>query len=208
MNVFSANISVDDGIMLDLPGSTGRKYFKETFSGQSIKAHWQGLTFYPSVDPGKPENDFMMSLSWAAYVLSEHAANVMAQLQNKGFELLEVTVHGRNELYYILNVDTVIDCLDKGRSKMLYSPDDPAKLLSVSNYHFISDRVPRVAAFKVPEVRDRFFVTQPFVDAVLEFKLTGVYFADPSQEEFAVKKPLFGTPFLKAKPKKSNRRLS
>ena len=196
MSVYSAKISVDDGIMLDLPDSTGRDHFEATFLGQSMQPHWKGLTLYPNIDPGKPENDFMMCLSSAAYVLSSQAANIMSRIRNKGFELLEVTVHGRTKPYYILNVDTVADCLDKQRSKMLYASDDPQKLLLVERLHFVPTRIPDVATFKVPEVRNRFFVTKPFVDVVLETKLTGIYFEDPVKEEFGLKQPLWGTPFL------------
>ena len=203
MSVYSAKVSVDDGIMLDLPGSSGRKYFESTFLGHSMQATWKGLTPYPNIDPGYRENDFMICLSSAAYVLSSLAADQISRIQNKGFELLEVTVHARSKPYYILNVDTVTDCLDKQRSKMLYASDDPQKLLLVERPQFVPTRVPDVAAFKVPELRNRFFVTKPFVDVVLESKLTGIYFEDPAKEEFALKQPLWGTPFLRQAPAKN-----
>lgn len=196
MSIYSPKVSADYGVLLDIPGSRGRDYFNTTFSGRSMASSWEGLTLYPTIDPKRKEQDFLTCLSSSAYVISARAADVIARLPEKGFELLEVNIYGLKEPYYIINVTAIVDCLDRAASKLLYAPDDPEKILTVRNIRFKDTNGINVAAFRIPELQGRFFVRKCFVDAVVGSKLTGVYFEDPAHEAFGSSRPLWGTPFL------------
>jgi hypothetical protein len=196
MNVFSLKVSIDDGAIMSAEGvESTNKYFDEMFNGQCHTSNWHPPLFHFSEDEGIPENDFASCLSWAAFIVSSKAACELKKIVNKGFELLEVKVAGRQDSYYILNVCCVADCLDLSRTELLFADDEPNKLLLMTQPHFVESKVPPTSAFKVPQDTRRIFVTMPFVEVVTQHRLTGVYFEDPREESFAARFPLFGTPF-------------
>lgn len=197
MSVFSLNVSIDDGAVIAAENiHSTASFFYEKFKGESLEGKWESPVFHFSDDEGGvPENDFTSCLSEAAYVISPKAADVLKQISNKGFELLNAVVANREPGYCVLNVIYVADCLDKKNTEFLYSRDDPNKLLMMTRPNFIADKVPDTGAFKIPQTVDRIFVNFNFVELVLKHKLTGVYFEDPAQESFRAKRALFGTPF-------------
>ncbi|MCK7473643.1 MAG: hypothetical protein MZV49_09190 [Rhodopseudomonas palustris] len=98
----------------------------------------------------------------------------------------------KKQFYYLFNIVRVADCVDKERSDILYSTDDPQRVISMRVTFFMKGRVPNFPVFTVPEYHWP-FVTRSFVDAVIENKLTGAQFADPGVNPFGLimrKQPL------------------
>ena len=70
--------------------------------------------------------------------------------------------------YWALNVLKLVPCLDVSRSKVLYSPSDPTRILSVSSVRFQESNFPSVPIFKLSEYPSKVFVRKPFVDIAIE----------------------------------------
>jgi hypothetical protein len=78
--------------------------------------------------------------------------------------------------YVAFNVTTVIDALDVPRSDVKFFRDG-VKVMHVTRYEFIPERLAGVAIFKLPQfVKGRVYVTDAFVQQVNDHGLTGFKF--------------------------------
>jgi hypothetical protein len=78
--------------------------------------------------------------------------------------------------YVAFNVTTVIDALDVPRSAVKFFRDG-ARVMHVTRYDFIPERLAGVAIFKLPQfVKGRVYVTDAFVQLVQDHGLTGFKF--------------------------------
>ncbi len=93
----------------------------------------------------------------------------------------------RKNLYYAINVLSVLDCLDVRNSDVQYASDNSDEILQVWRYVFHEERIPRnssVPIFKVRQYLGAVLVTEPFVDVVRKHKLRGASFHDPAANQF------------------------
>ncbi|MCK7473639.1 MAG: hypothetical protein MZV49_09170 [Rhodopseudomonas palustris] len=92
----------------------------------------------------------------------------------------------KKQFYYLFNIVSVVDCVDKDKSDIVCGvPDEPDYILSMWKTHFIQERIPNLPVFSVPEYHWP-FVTRSFVDAVIANKLTGAQFEDPGVNPFGL----------------------
>jgi hypothetical protein len=121
-------------------------------------------------------------VSWmtAAPVVSEKAKQTLEPLIGEFVEFLPLT-ELRGQRYFAVNVLKFVDCLDQSASKIVYSPSQPKEILTVTTYGFIPTRLEAVPIFKLPNYTSVVLVRQPFVDVVVQSRLTGAKFADPSK---------------------------
>lgn len=166
----------------DLVIRTAIDYFKDHFVAQRMASNWVSP---PLRIEGKSKRvrDFV---SWmmSAPVVSERAKLALQPVIRDSCEILPLT-QLRGKLFYVLNVLSIVDCLDHARSRIVYADDDPAHVLAIERYFFDERRVPADAAiFKIPDDLGCVFVTKLFVDAVLAHELAGASFHDPGIEPF------------------------
>jgi hypothetical protein len=157
-------------------------YFQEHFVGKAMDSSW---TPPPIRIEGKslPVRDFV---SWmmSAPVISEKARGVLQPLLIEHCEILPL-IELRRKMYYAINVLTMVDCLDEEKSDILYAPDDPEYVLSISRFILRENKIPGdVAIFKIPQDVGVVFATKRFVDAVKANQLRGAMFLDPAASQF------------------------
>lgn len=163
------------------------EYFQTHFVGQPLATGWHP----PPVEvlnKSKPVRDFV---SWmlAAPVLSERAVTALRPLISPYVEVLPLIEVKRKQLYAI-NVLHLIDCLDLARSEVTWSSTDPERVLNVRRFVFDPARLPAdPVIFKVPEDTGEVFVSQSFVEAVIQHRLTGCLLIKPEANPFCVVLP-------------------
>jgi hypothetical protein len=161
---------------------TALDYFQKHFIAVSMTDAWEP----PDIriqGKSKRLRDFvcwMMSVP----VLSKKAVEVLEPLIGQHCEILPL-IELRGKPFYALNVLTTVDCLDKAGSDILYSPNDPVRILSIGPYKFDEKKIPDdIPIFKLPEYTATVFVTRAFIDAVIDNGLCGASFHDPAANPF------------------------
>jgi len=177
MDVWALRTNCDKDLVL----RTEIDYFQTHFVGEKMSRHW---TPPPIRIQGKSKRlrDFV---SWmlSAPVVSQRAKEVLEPLIAPDVEILPLIQLRRKE-YYAINVLRLVDCLDRKRSNIAYSPTDPSRIIYLSETFFLNDRLEDVPLFKIPETVGEVYVTRPFVDLVIKNELAGAAFADPSKNPF------------------------
>ncbi|MEQ1936386.1 MAG: DUF1629 domain-containing protein, partial [Fimbriimonadaceae bacterium] len=115
--------------------------------------------------------------------ISERAREVLGPIIEPYCEILEFASF-RSKTYYVINVLTVVDCLDWETSECYYS-NSTGRLVDVKEYRFDALRIPNAPIFKV-FARGLVFVQQPLVDLVVAQNLTNSVFFDPAEDQFAL----------------------
>jgi hypothetical protein len=110
--------------------------------------------------------------------VSEKFRKVMSLVLGRHVEFLPLT-QLRGLDYYVLNVTTVVDCLDLSKSDILNDTDEPGKILHIDKFVFDPQRLIPAPVFKVPQDVGNIFVAQPFIDAARSGGLSGIGFDDP-----------------------------
>jgi hypothetical protein len=119
----------------------------------------------------------------SAPVITSRARLALEPIIGPHVEILPLLkVHG-TELWAV-NVITLLDCLDESGSEVLYSPDDPRRVVNVLAFRFKDDCVPDYPVFKLVSYPNDVFVTRTFVDQVHACGLRGAAFADPAVNPF------------------------
>ena len=156
-------------------------YFQRHFIGRSMVDDWKPPLLRIS-GGSKRVRDFV---SWmlSAPAISEKARCALKDLIEPYAEILPL-IELRGKPYWAVNVLKVVDCLDRERSEISYSPDD-GRILNVWKYVFREERLESVPIFKVAGDLGQVFVTRSFVDAVIANSLRGAAFADPGVSSFA-----------------------
>ncbi len=165
----------------DLVLRTEIDYFQTHFIGEKMVYNW---VVPPVRIQGKSKRlrDFV---SWmlSAPVISQRAKEALEPIIAPYVEMLPL-VQLRGKQYYAVNVLRLVDCLDRKRSDIVYSPTDPGRIIDIFETFFITDYLEDVPIFKIPETRGEVYVTRPFVDVVIKNELAGAAFADPSKNPF------------------------
>lgn len=172
LSVYKLAVASDRSIVLRARLS----WIEQHFDGKSLKDYWQPPLLM-LLNKAKPLKDFI-AFDLKAPVVSDRARVALAPLIGPYCECLPlINIEGID--YYAVNTLTVCDCVDLARSDILYSPDDPQRILTVNRYAFVETAVPDLPIFKVFPYGP-VFVRQPFVDCVIEHGLTNAEFYDPS----------------------------
>jgi hypothetical protein len=158
-------------------------YFNEFFVAQRIGPSWTP----PEIRIGntsKPTKDFM---SWmlSAPVMSEKAIIALSQLIDPHCEILKL-IKIKKIQYFALNVITVVDCLIRQESDIVYRSNDPLEVMNIWTFALDEAKIPQdIPIFKIPD--DNFgtvFVRRSFADVVIQHGLTGASFMDPRVNSF------------------------
>jgi len=165
----------------DLNLRTELDYFQTHFVGISMKGDWVPPLLRIS-GKSKRLRDF---ISWmtSAPVVSDKAKKTLEELIAPYTEILPL-IELRGKQFYAVNVLKLVNCLDRKRSDIFFSPND-GRIVRVRKSFFLEDRVPDIPIFKVPEDAGQVFVTRSFVDAVIANGLRGAAFADPGVSPIA-----------------------
>ena len=157
-------------------------YFQTHFIGQPMAERWNP----PSLTIDGKALRLRDFVSWMiqAPVISDVARSALEPLVSKSVEFLPL-IELRKKRYYAMNVLRLVDCLDRSESEILYSPDDPERILTINKFQFDRGRIISAPIFKIPDDPSCVFVMQAFIDAVIDSRLTGAKFADPTVNPWA-----------------------
>lgn len=163
-------------------------YFTQHFIGKRMTDNWHPPEIRQS-NTSKKTKDF---LSWmlCAPVISERAMHVLKPLIGSFVEFLPLIILGKVQ-YHAVNVLCRIKCLDLEHSNVVYSPTDN-RIIDVFQYQFLETNFADFPIFILEEFNSPVFVTQSFLNLVLQEKLTGAQFCDPAANQY--KKLLNGLP--------------
>lgn len=145
------------------------------FDGTPIRQAWKPYPVEPIEDDlneGKPMGDFPTLGTIPTF--SQRAVDALLDLLAENGELLPLA--SEEGKYYAYNVTHVVDALDADRSEVQRFSD--GGVMEVVRHEFRLDRIAGQSIFKVPELRVRVFVTEPFVRRVREAGLTGFDFPE------------------------------
>lgn len=157
-------------------------YFQSYFIGERMAGNW---TPPPLRIQGQRKRlrDFV---SWmlSAPVISQHAKEILEPLIAPYVEILPLIIL-RGKQYYAVNVLRLVDCLDRAKSTIDYSPTNPSRIINIFETDFIEKQKGNVPIFKLPETKGEVYVTNSFVELAVKNRLEGADFADPSANPFS-----------------------
>jgi RNA polymerase subunit RPABC4/transcription elongation factor Spt4 len=108
-------------------------------------------------------------------VFSRGAVEALAKLLTPNGELVPLTCNDCDREMLAYNVTRVVDALDPARADV--APGDGKQARDVRSYTFRSQALAETSIFKLPETAlKHVYVTEPFVDRVLEEGLQGFVF--------------------------------
>ena len=144
-----------------------------SFDGRSKIEHWNPPVLQRIESDSSPVGDavgFDMG-----FLVSENAVSLFSDLCPKSIEFLPL-YYGNTE-YYIPNVLGVVDCLDRQKSKCLYSSGSKQRVLMVNKYAFNEDLIDGKCIFRLKDEPFRGpFVTEKIVSAIRSSGLSGFCF--------------------------------
>ncbi len=79
--------------------------------------------------------------------------------------------------YFFLRCDDPLDCLDRRQSTFEVFPHDPSRIMHITHYSFVDDRIPDGILFCIPDAH-RLFATPAIADKVARAQLKGVLFSE------------------------------
>jgi hypothetical protein len=108
-------------------------------------------------------------------LISKNAADVLHDSMAECFECLEASVN--ESPYFLLRSIGSIDCLDRDKSRIIYTDDEHTDINFIEKHEFKMDLVPERSLFRIPQVRT-LFATEAVRKVVEDAKLKGFYFVD------------------------------
>ncbi|MCK6489322.1 MAG: hypothetical protein L6R48_13510 [Planctomycetes bacterium] len=78
--------------------------------------------------------------------------------------------------YWLFNVLTVVDCLDKVKSRCEFFDDEPSRIMAIDQYEFDPARITDSPIFRIPDDPMVVFATSAFVNTVRSEDLHGFSF--------------------------------
>jgi hypothetical protein len=143
------------------------------FDGTPVKQRWHPITVEPILGefPDLMRVGDLTKLG-AVPVFSDRAVKALERELGENGELLPLTAPTLETPYYVYNVTTVVDALD--RSSTIAEWLDADRLLAVERYGFRAGPLGGATIFKIPELRrSTVFVTDLFVGRAREANLEG-----------------------------------
>jgi len=146
---------------VELSTFDGRSHYKDTKIRKVAKKDWR-----EGMELGDAPN-------YIIPVFSGKAVCCLMPLIGKNVEVLRLEYEKE---YYGINVTTVIDAMDYGKSKYI-SGIDGKDILSISEYSFLPEKVKNTPIFKISDERQGFpLVTDEFKQIVESQNLEGFVF--------------------------------
>ncbi|MBI3881719.1 MAG: hypothetical protein HY301_16845, partial [Verrucomicrobia bacterium] len=151
------------------------------FIGKRLSKSWTPPPVEISGKSYKPQDFVGWSLS--AHVISERAKDALLPVVSE-FAEFRLMMEFKRKRYFCMNVYFTADCLDFTASGVLFSPDDPKRILNISTYAFRREAIPDAPIFKEKNHPGEIFVRQPFIECVRKNQLTGAALLDPAVNPF------------------------
>ena len=145
------------------------------FSGQPIE-NWESVELYPSkhyTEIGKEIGD-VYSIEISSVVVNEKCFNVLSSYLQGNAQILPA--QSASQRLYVLNVTTVIDCLDREKSKIKLFKSS-GRIMRIEEYAFHRELLDNVFIFKIPEeVFTHPYVTEDFKELIEQNGIKGFKF--------------------------------
>ncbi len=147
----------------------------QSFDGRRKKDTWEIEEFTSIYDDGKPRliGDFVLCASHIP-IISERALSILRPILADDAEVLPISIKGKP--FYIINVTTVLNCLNYEKSKYICFPDSN-RIMLIEQYVFDRKKISKHNVFRlIDEPRRYVFVTDAFKVACEENGFTGCEF--------------------------------
>ncbi len=176
----------------------GADYFQHNFNRKPLGEGWISPPIN-IINKNRRVRDFV-SFSLSVPVISVKAKFALASAIEKQCEIVPL-LELKGVQYYAINVLNVIDCFDIENADVTWAPDLPKRVSRIRSHAFHLDRIPEdTTIFKIPgRATSLVYVTQQFIDIVIDNNLRGADFWDPAQDNLiqaALGKPLNVVPGL------------
>lgn len=131
--------------------------------GRSLADDWKTRELERLDDGALPLGDVLGF--GANFLVNDSVRQLFTDLGISGIEYLPMEYQGRT--YYLPNVVGTTDCLDRQRSKALYSPTNKDRILFVNKYCFHEHLIGEKIMFRLKDEPHRMaFVTETVVSAL------------------------------------------
>ncbi len=147
------------------------------FKGQSMKEVMSryNLVLHPNTDAPKDAKKGDLAQNWTSLTpfLSPKALSVIQPFLNEKDELYEFKTID-DDTYTVMYVLNTVDALDEENSTV--KRFRTGRIMNVKKHVLKSEKIQDELIFRMPHDVSRVYVTQPFVDKVVEAGLTGFRF--------------------------------
>lgn len=122
----------------------------------------------------KPIGDVVSSINISCYIINEKAYKILYPYLKKHSQIFRL--ENENEIFYVINVTDVIDCLDYEKSELKLFPSS-GRVMRVIRYAFRTEKLKNATIFKLPEFPNGIsYVTERFKNVVEENNIKGFKF--------------------------------
>lgn len=156
---------------IEVPGLSVEQL--QSFDGRSLAAGWEIRELECMDDAELPIGD-VLGLG-AFFLVSDAVRELFDAFGITDIEYLPMVY--QNTTYYLPNVLGTVDCLDREKSKALYSPTTKDRILFVNRYVFREDVIGEKLLFRLKDEPLRLaFVTETLVSAIRSSGMKGFRF--------------------------------
>ena len=145
------------------------------FDGRSLLNGWKKL---PLVQIDEEQNTLPLAdavCSDACFLISEKAKQIIAEVVSDEVEFLPYDFCGIT--YYLINPMTILPCLNRAESKLLFSRNNYDRILIVKEFCLIESVIEGHQMFRMQDCPLKGpFVTDAVVESIRNAKLTGFAF--------------------------------
>jgi hypothetical protein len=142
------------------------------FDGQEVRHSWQN--FKAEIKTNKPIGNFT-DLDPGVLICDSFALSKLEKRIETEVEVLPISFISKIEMH-VLNVTSVIDCLDEEKSDIKYF-ENSKDVMSIKKYKFAEELLENVLLFKIPQLnRTEIFATDSFRELITGSFLTGLNF--------------------------------
>lgn len=124
--------------------------------------------------------DFVSFLP-SAIAVSQKAIDILQPIVGNNCEFLPLATV-RKHRFFVMNVITVINCIDENLSEIDFAPERPGQILAVRRMLFKHNINTTPPAFKALGYKSAIYVGASFVSAVVMSSLKGAAFSDRGQD--------------------------
>lgn len=123
----------------------------------------------------KPIGD-VTSINTSSYIINEKAYKILFPYLSNHCQIFELM--NENQLFYVVNVTDLIDCLDYDKSELLYFSSSN-RVMEVEKYVFKTEKLKNATIFKLPEFpKSISYVTEKFKKVIEDNNITGFKFKE------------------------------
>lgn len=151
------------------------------FQGKPVE-NWTDIELYPSkhkAEIRKPIGD-VYPVTIGTVVINEKAFRALEPYIRSYVQVLSATIKAQK--VYVLNFTTVIDCLDRENSKVIFFSNSN-RIMEIEKFAFFKDLLTDAFAFKIPEeIQSSPFVNEKFKNIVEQNNIKGFKFVPVWQD--------------------------